>query len=241
MPAFTLAELAALQKSTQKTPKTLTSPAPQTPAPTSPNLETALGPALPKMTKTTLQAFEAGIGGRQHLIEILELSSLDKKQEHLLNLLVDPRRASDTIDTIVRDAGMKPAHIIELARSSAFAQAHAIALTHMAQALPGVVTDIAAKSVDAKIECPTCFGAKEIQHIACPTCYGKGEVMRYSDLDRQKILLESAGVTKKGGGVNVNVNQQVGIVNPGGFFSTFVKNSDADAYAIDVTAEEVKD
>jgi hypothetical protein len=61
--------------------------------------------------------------------------------------------------------------------------------------------------------------------------------MRYSDLDRQKILLEAAGVMKRGGGVNVNVNNQVGVVTPGNFFSGFVKNTDKDAY--DIEAEVI--
>tara|TARA_R110000868_G_scaffold255919_1_gene512576 strand:+ start:1476 stop:2138 length:663 start_codon:yes stop_codon:yes gene_type:complete len=200
---------------------------------TSSSQTTAVSVVLPKTSRSALEQFEAAIGGRDALVETLELAQLDKKQEHLLNLLLDPKRQRDTINTIARDAGMKPAGVIELFRSATFAMAHALAMSKMASALPSVVDDIAAKSVDSKIECPTCFGQKQLNHIDCPTCYGKGEVMRYSDLDRQKILLESAGVTKKGGGVNVNVSQQVGIVNPGSFFSNFVKGSDADAYSVE--------
>ena len=68
--------------------------------------------------------------------------------------------------------------------------------------------------------------------------------MRYSDLDRQKIVLESTGVVKKGGGgVNVQVNQQVNTVHPSNFFSSYVKSSDQTAYdveTIDITPEESK-
>lgn len=232
MSALSLEELQRLSSSTPKKKATSSTQLMKRPSTDSSTTE-AVSVVLPKKSRTALEQFEAAVGGREILVETLELAQLDKKQEHLLNLLLDPKRQRDTINTIARDAGMKPAGVIELFRSASFSKAHAIAMNHMATALPAVVEDIAAKAVDSKIECPTCFGEKQIQNVDCPTCYGKGQIMRYSDLDRQKILLESAGVTKKGGGVNVSVNQQVGIVNPGSFFSNFVKGSDADAYAID--------
>jgi len=230
--ALSLDELQKLSSNTPKKKTTSSTQLMKRPSTDSSQTE-AVSLTLPKTNRSALEQFEAAIGGRDALVETLELAQLDKKQEHLLNLLLDPRRQKDTINTIARDAGMKPAGVIELFRSATFAMAHALAMSKMASALPAVVDDIAAKAVDSKIECPTCFGQKQINHVDCPTCFGKGEVMRYSDLDRQKILLESAGVTKKGGGVNVNVSQAVGIVNPGSFFSNFVKGSDADAYSIE--------
>lgn len=239
MSALSLEELQRLSPSTPK--KKRTSLSLQTKAPSiDSSMTTAVAVVLPKTNRTALEQFEAAVGGREVLVETLELAQLDKKQEHLLNLLLDPRRQKDTINTIARDAGMKPAGVIELFRSASFAKAHAIAMNHMATALPAVVEDIAAKAVDAKIECPTCFGAKEINNVPCPNCMGKGEVMRFSDIDRQKIILDTAGLTKKDKpGVNVNVNQQVGIVNPGNFFSGFVRNSDEAAYNIDVLDGEI--
>lgn len=240
MSALSLEELRKLSLNTPK--KTTTSSTQlMKPASTESSTSEAVSIVLPKTNRTALEQFEASIGGREVLIETLELAQLDKKQEHLLNLLLDPKRKNHTINSIAHDAGMKPAAVIDLFRSASFAKAHAIAMYKMAAALPSVVDDIASKSIDAKIECPTCFGAKQINGVDCPTCFGKGEVMRYSDLDRQKILLESAGVTKKAGGVQLNVNQQVGIVNPGSFFSGFVKGSDADAYAIDAEVSDVSE
>lgn len=240
MSALSLEELQKLSSNTPKKKKTSSTQLMKLPS--SDNSQTtAVSVVLPKTNRTALEQFEAQVGGREVLVETLELAQLDKKQEHLLNLLLDPRRQKDTINTIARDAGMKPAAVIELFRSASFAKAHALAMNHMATALPAVVEDITSKAIDAKIECPTCFGAKQISNVDCPTCYGKGQIMRYSDLDRQKILLESAGITKKGGGVSVSVNQQVAVTNPGSFFSNFVKGSDQTAYdieAIDVDPVE---
>lgn len=230
--AISLAVLQSLEKNTQKA--TTTSPTPQTETPSSKNSKlksTALGPLKTKIS--SLEQFERSVGGRDSLIDSLGLATLDKKQQHLLDLLCDPRRAKDSINSIARDAGLSPNQILDLFRSATFSKAHAVAMGRMAEALPGVVDDIASKSVDAKVECPTCFGSKEVgKDLPCPQCYGKGEVMRFSDLDRQKIVLESTGITKKGAGVNVNVQTNVGVINPGSFFSKYVKDSDRAAYDI---------
>lgn len=232
MSALSLDELLKLSKNTP--PKKTTSPSVPMRLPGTGNSESeVVSLAMPKKNRTALEQFEASVGGRDVLVETLELAQLDKKQEHLLNLLLDPARKTDTINTIARDAGLKPGAVIDLFRSAAFSKAHALAMAKMADALPAVIEDIAAKSVDAKVECPTCFGERKVSGVDCPTCFGKGQIMRFSDLDRQKIMLEGAGIMKKGGGVNVNVNQQVAVTQPDSFFSSFVKGSDADAYAIE--------
>ena len=232
MSALSLEELTRLQNTIQR--KKTTSSTALMKVPSSTNSEIAPAPKLPAKKTKGLDAFEQSVGGRDELAAILEVSNLDKKQEHLLALLCDPKRKRDTLDTIAKEAGMRPAQVVELFRNAAFARAHAVAMSKVANDLQDVVDDIASKAVDARIECPTCFGAREINNVPCPNCLGKGEVMRFSDIDRQKIILDTAGLTKKDkAGVSVNVNQQVGIVNPGNMFSGFVKNSDDAAYAID--------
>lgn len=184
--------------------------------------------------KTALDRFEKSVGGRENVIDTLSLATLDKKQEHFLRLLCDPHRAKDSLVTIARDAGLLPSHIIELFRNASTAKAFALGMGQLSEAIPAIIKDVTDKSVDAKVECPTCFGTKYFpENVQCPRCGGVGEVFRASDLDRQKIALESIGITKKGGGVNVNVNQQVGVVSPNTFFSKYVKSSDEAAYDVD--------
>ena len=244
MSALTLAELQRLSKNTTK-PTTI-SPTPTTEIATLEKLNTPVVSLAPlKKNKTALEALEYSVGGREAVIDTIELGALDKKQQHFLDLLSDPKRKRDTISTIARDAGLTAVQVLELFRSASFAKANALAMAKMAEAAPAIVDDIASKSVDAKIECPTCFGTKTIaDSVPCPHCFGKGEIMRPSDLDRQKIILESTGISKKQGGVNVNVNTQVGVVSPGSFFSNYVKSSDKAAYdveAVDITPEEPKE
>lgn len=235
MPALSIEELEKLQKSTQsKTTTTALAPT-QTPSGEKPKTE-VVSLALPKKTTynkhSALEQFEETHGGRDVVAQTLELVPLDRKQQHFLNLLTDPRRKEDSIHTIAKDSGLKAHEIIDLFRSATFARGHALALTKMAEALPDVAEDIAAKSVDAKIECPSCFGAGEINNVQCPQCFGKGAVMRFSDIDRQKILLEATGINKKGPGVAVQVNTQINN-QPPNFFSRFVKQSDDVAYDVE--------
>lgn len=217
-------------------PKMEISPSAQTLTVTSPNNSNlAVSVVVPKKITNALEQFEEAAGGRQSLIDNLSLSTLDKREAHFLDLLLDPKRADDNINTIARDAGLKPLQIIDLFRTAAFSKAHSLSMVRLSEALPEVINDIAAKSVDSRIQCPQCQGDGKVGTMdeTCMTCNGKGTVMRYSDLDRQKIILEAGGLTKKGGGgVNVNVQQNVGIVQPGSFFSKYVKESDSTAYDV---------
>jgi hypothetical protein len=190
--------------------------------------------------KPALEQYEDILGGRDGVIDLLSLSALDKKEQHFLRLLCDPIRKDDSINTIAREAGIPPQQIMDLFRSAPFAKAHMLAQAKMAEALPAVADDIASKSVDMEVECPACRG-EAAPGFFCPQCQGRGTIMRPSDLDRQKLLLESTGMLKKSGGiqVNQNVNTNVGIMNPAGFFSKAIKASDDAAYT--VTATKVED
>lgn len=236
--AISLEQLQKLEKAVQTTKKTSPTPPTSEPGNSKPSTSVALQ-KIPK-NKGALENIEEAAGGREALIDNLLLTTLDKKQQHFLNILADPARAKDSISTIARDSGLKPLEIIDLFRSSAFAAAHAVAMGKLATALPSVVDDLTAKSIDSRIECPQCLGEKNLTDgVQCPMCWGKGEIFRASDLDRQKIVLESTGVTKKGAGMAIQVNQNVGVVGSSALFSKYVKASDDAAY--DVVEGQVRD
>jgi hypothetical protein len=194
-----------------------------------------------RKNKTILDNFEDAVGGRDELIDSLAMYSLDKKQEHFLRLICDPARANDSLVTIARDAGVAPMAILDLFRQAHSAKGAALAMARMSTKLPQIAEDIIQKSVDSKVECPTCFGEKYIaEGVQCPQCIGKGEVFRPSDIDRQKMVTEITGLQKKGPGVQVNTAVQVNNHNSGAnMFSKYVKASDEAAYdVIDVIPEE---
>ena len=187
-----------------------------------------------------MEAFEEAVGGREKLIDTLSLAPMDKKQEHFLRMLSDPKRASDSLATLVLDAGLLPTAVMELFRNAAFAKAHAIAMSQISTAVPEVISDMIGKSVDSEVTCPDCFGER-VDGSPCLRCRDRGTILRVSDIDRQKLLLEISGVHKKSGGVNVQVNQQqvTNNLQPGTFFSRYVKDSDHSAYDVSVDAEIV--
>lgn len=190
--------------------------------------------------KLSLQAFEDAVGGRQRLADVLSLAELSEKQQHFLRLLVDPRRAKDTLANIVHDAGILPMHVLGLFRDAAFAKAHAIAISTISDSVPAVVGDIVQKSVDAEITCPDCMG-EMLEGSPCFRCHDRGTIMRPSDIDRQKLLLEISGLHKKSSGVQLQVNQNVqnNTIQPGTFFSKYVRESDSAAYDVAIESEPV--
>lgn len=238
MSALNLEELQRLEKSLKKESPTSSTPTTPPPQPTNAMIPVVSLAPLKTNKGTALESFEKAAGGRDAVIDTLSVATLDKKQQHFLDLLTDPKRSKDSISKIARDAGVSPLAVLDMFRSASFARANAIAMARMADALPDIVDDLASKSIDAKIECTTCFGSKQIaEGVNCPTCFGKGVIFRSSDLDRQKIILESTGVSKKSGGVNLNIQQNVGVVQPNSFFSNYVKASDKAAY--DISPESI--
>jgi hypothetical protein len=179
-----------------------------------------------------LQQYEEIVGGRQSIIENLQLGNLNKKAQFFLKLLCDPTKAKYSIVSLAADAELTTAQALELFRSSSFVRAQVMAMGKLAEALPEVAQDLAEKSIDQEIQCPLCRG--EASEFVCQTCMGHGTIVRQGDIDHKKLLLEVAGIVKKGGGVNVQVNQNNSNNNgqPATFFSKYVRESDAAAYDV---------
>lgn len=234
--AVSLADLQRLQKPTQKTMETTQSA--MIVHPGNGNAGSIESISKSPKNRKRLDTFEQAVGGREALVETLEFATLTDKESHLLNLLQDPGRQNDSLAIILKHSGIPTSHFMDLYKSASMIAANSVIMSRLAESTPSIVDDMVDKSIDAKVECPKCFN-DEFKRIDCDMCFGKGKVFRGSDLDRQKLLLEAAGIVKKGGGVNVQVNQQVNNLNPGNFFSKFVRSTDNDAYdVIDTEAKE---
>lgn len=166
----------------------------------------------------------------------LAFAQLDPKQQHFVRLLSDPARSGDSLAVICRAAGFKASELIEVFRKASFAKAQAIAIGRAADAIPGVVDDLASKAVDREGRCPACNGRGDsrLPGAPCATCSGSGRAMIDSDHDRQKTLLDMLGLGKKQapGTKIINTNAQIN-AGVGQMFSTFVKATDTDAYDVD--------
>lgn len=236
----TLAELEQLSKYSQMTTPTLDTP--PTPEPTQLVKRTAAEVTSPTKAKNVLDAFESEIGGREALCDNLSLLSLDKKQQNLLFLLCDPKLEAQPLSSIARVAGVSATSIMEMFTEAAKTRSQAISFGKLARSTPNVIQDILSKSVDSTIDCPECLGLK-IEGIPCPKCRDRGQIVRESDIDRQKLALEMAGILKKGPGVAVQVNNQTNLngLSSGNFFSKWVKDTDDAAYDAPLDAEFTDD
>ena len=232
------------ESSTSTSLTTVTSPTPQTTAPGNSKSVTRGGSdghlIRTRKNKIALDNVEHHVGGREAVIDIIGSAKLDKREEHFLRLMCDPSRANDSLVTICRDAGLHPTHVIDMLRDGAKAQGTALGLIFMSQALPDIAADLVDKSVDAKVECHNCFGEGFTdQDVKCTVCYGRGEIFRPSDIDRQKMIADYTGLAPKKTGINLNMQQNVGVAPSGTMFSKYVKMSDEAAYdVIDVTPEK---
>jgi hypothetical protein len=178
------------------------------------------------------------MGGREEISQILPFAPLTPKQQGLLGLLADPKRAKDSLAKLCGEAEILPGELLELLRNASMARSLAASFKVMADGLPAVTEDVLDKATDAVVDCPECFKTGAVADDAvCPRCHGRGEILRPSDFARQKLLGDWAGLTPQKSGVNVQVgvNQNVGIPLPGGFFSNLVKATDHSAYDVSVT------
>ncbi len=205
--------------------------------------------AITKKSKSVLATWEGTIGGREQLCEVLSLATLDLRQQHFLRLLEDPANADVSLAQVIKNSGMTPSAVIELFNAASHVINNSLVAGQIKNALPSIVQDMAQKSVDAWVECPECGGTGEGYSIdpedseqPCMRCRGKKVIFRPSNLDTQKVLLEAGGITKKGGGVNVNVQQNnMNTSMPTNSFSKSMKSTDNLAYeSAEVIEGEVK-
>ncbi len=178
-----------------------------------------------------LAEIEKAAGGREELAHTLGLAESGENGLLLIRLMMDPARVRDSLSRIVADAGMTPSQVLGLFRDAGLAKAMALSQHVLNQHLPAVVQDVAEKSVDAVIACD-CVKVGGVVNPDCEKCAGVGKIFRRSSLPHQELLMEAAGFLKKGGGVNVQVNQQV-VNAPKDFFDGFVRGTDDAAYSID--------
>lgn len=186
---------------------------------------------------------DQAMGGREELIKHLEHAPHSAKLEILLNVLADPGRSMLRLEEASRDAGLTAREFMSLFREASVAKAFTEANLALSDRLREVAVDVADKATNHVEPCECTLGGKIPANEKCPKCQGKGEIYFRSSLPHQQMVFETSGLLKRGGGVNVNVSQQVA-VGGGGLFERFVKATDEAAYGkkvIDVEPERVEE
>lgn len=205
---------------------------------------------VPRMKDAATGKFAAvneldqAMGGREGLIKHLEHAPATAKLDILLNVLADPQRTMLKLNEAVKDAGLSAREFMSIFREASVAKAFTEANLALSERLKDVAVDVADKAVNHVEKCECTLGGQQQPLENCQKCKGVGLVYYRSSLPHQQMIFETAGLLKKGGGgVNVQVNQQVA-VGGGGIFERFVKATDAAAYGqkvIDVEPERVEE
>ena len=231
-------------ESSSPTTTTALSPTPPTETASPASKRPNAGQSLRKKGKTwvALAEFEEAVGGRERLAETIALAPGTARQRKILALLADPARACDSLARICADASVLANEVLLLFREGNFARAYAQAHQVIADRLPAVVEDVAEKAEDQVVPCTcrlTAEGFTGEVDPKCTICAGKGVRFQKSSLQHQQLLLEAADMLKRGTGVNVQVQQNVGVAVDGGFFERLIRATDDSALDLGVIEGEI--
>lgn len=178
-------------------------------------------------------AFEAAVGGREALAEILAFAKApNQRQQVFIALLSDADRRSDSLNALCAQAGITGADVLMLLHDASHMQAFVKAQSEYHARLPEVAATVA-KMATERMEACTCTYDAAVKatgkgHPQCKQCGGRGEVFMPADLNAAKLVLESTGMLKKEGGVVINNTVENKTLALGdSLFDRFVKATDA--------------
>ncbi len=177
--------------------------------------------------------------GRDELLEALDdYAESDERLRVMFDLLTSPipSQANLTVKTAARKAGLTPIDVIDLIRKRNLHIGLLRTSRHVAQVMEDTAID--AKSTDE--QCIECGGEGQIAKgtgdslvvSVCKPCRGMGVIRRLGDIENRKLIWDTTGLIKKGGGVVINnANVQPGSAES---FESLIGRA---SKAIDIAAE----
>jgi hypothetical protein len=182
----------------------------------------------------SLVAFEAAVGGRAALAEILSFAKApNARQQAFILLLSDADRDRDSLNALCAQAGITGADVLMLLNDAGQVQAFVQAQQKYFDKLPEVAETIARNATDHLAPCECTYDPAVRStgkgHPECKACKGRGVLFYKADLDAAKLVLESSGMLKKGDGLVINntVENKTLAIADGSLFDRFVKATDA--------------
>ena len=187
----------------------------------------ALAPNAP----AELKALEHEFGGRPALVSALTFAPPSPTLQYLLGLLADPDHATTPLARLLELGRVLPGELIDLLAKGSTLRSRLLAQQHINRRAPDVVAEVMQKAAEYEDTCTDCGGTGSStpdptsddpnpEPTICPTCQGF-QVLRYqADPKCREIALDMAGLTSRGGGVQVQQTVQVttgGSASPSGF------------------------
>lgn len=148
---------------------------------------------------------------RPELVEFFEASD-DPRFSGLVRQMIAPENYLETkrsLFSMAKAEGISARELMEfMYRHSA-----GLGLLRIARNLPEIMEDTAIDARTLTHECHACDGLGQVEKVkgedrvvkTCPVCHGKGEVREKGDIENRKIIWDSTGIIKKGGGANVSI------------------------------------
>lgn len=176
-----------------------------------------------------LADIEEQVGGRRAIIQALVTAPPTKDVKYVLGLLADPdpSRRGRSLAELCVEAKITPGHLLDLLERGTKLRARIIAGQIVARSTPAVVKDVMEKAAPFEDTCPDCAGTGT--HVAepssaeqnptpspCKSCRGAGKLRYEADPKCRELALEMAGLTAKGGGINIIQSTTVQQGGPGG-------------------------
>jgi hypothetical protein len=158
-----------------------------------------------------VDAIESAAGGRDALLAALLTSLPSEDLAYVVRAIADPRSDARKLSSICKAYGITIGEVIEAYKRGVLAKPTVEAIRIVAQATPGVVTDIMRRGQPFVDTCPTCQGTttvtKEVTlkkgdpptvtQEVCGTCKGKGDVTTLPSVDQQKLALSLTPLAPK--------------------------------------------
>lgn len=180
--------------------------------------------AAPPLVGQQLAKLEEAIGGRDALVAALSHAPKSKDLSYLLGLIGDPQRAGESLADLCATGGITAGELIEAYKSGELNRAAALGAREVGAGLQQVVKDTMEKAAPHEGPCSYCQGLGQVtpeptkkvpnpEPGPCEACKGAGRLLYPGDLEHKKLALDMGRMLSgKGGGVNVQVNQQVGVM-----------------------------
>lgn len=182
--------------------------------------------ALPARAAEELNNLEQELGGRLALVTALTYAPLGRDMRYLLGLLGDPEHERLPLAECCRMGKVLPGQLIEALSKGTELRSRLLATQLIAQRTPAVVAEVMRKAAPYEDSCPHCQGLGSTtpdptpeepnpQNVLCKACLGHGRLQYDADGASRDLALEMAGLVGKGGGLNVQVTQQVAVTGGG--------------------------
>ncbi len=177
-----------------------------------------------KLVSASLALLEESLGGRDAIIAALTHAPKSRDVAYLLGIIGDPSTASKPLADLCAQGGITPGELIQAYTAGEINRAQALSQSKVGARLADVAADTMRRSLPEEQTCATCQGTGSVTPDPskadpdplpgpCHRCGATGRVIVEGDLEHKKLALEMGKMLQKGGGggISLQVNQQVGV------------------------------